>query len=544
MSSRPVSKSESVSQIPEPSDGSAAEFSSNLGRALFQQRIEAALLATKVATRADGLAVSLRDGAVYVCRASVGCAPEIGVAVEPGQGICGRCIATAEAVVEQDLEGEIKSVAAVPVMKDGRISGFVAGFSLESNAFPPSTVHHFRELAASIHNEIDPPVEIRLNPESEEDEDNLLSQLGIVPDQAQPELPEGNEDDSFLSDLVLEVLGDVPSNGTAPKPMPPEEKAEPTPKAFVHRTTEDVLMEIVPPLHTPPQKTPLSAQAQQRSAGPAAAAKPALYPESIPDVGEEPSSKETSTMPAMEFPATAIPSFESEISTDSPAGWSISRMAAIVMVVLILAGLVSYFAFFRKSAPPKPQQVAATVPAPEVKPDAGAQPSQVQPAAGKQIQPGAGTESQAKTAKERRTKEVPLIVADSQFRTTIRGSDEAPPAAWNDAGGKIPAPVLPSATANVVFGGRRSSGAVPAKLIHRVEPIYPQVARSMHLAGAVRLELSVGSDGRVRAIKTLSGSEFLANAATEAVRKWRYEPAKQNGKNVESQVEVQVNFHQ
>jgi len=58
------------------------------------------------------------------------------------------------------------------------------------------------------------------------------------------------------------------------------------------------------------------------------------------------------------------------------------------------------------------------------------------------------------------------------------------------------------------------------------------------------LELSVGSDGRVRAVKTLSGSEFLANAATEAVRKWRYEPAKQNGKNVESQVEVQVNFHQ
>jgi protein TonB len=215
-----------------------------------------------------------------------------------------------------------------------------------------------------------------------------------------------------------------------------------------------------------------------------------------------------------------------------------------MVVIFILSGLVSYFAYFRKSAPPKPQQTAAVIPAPEVKPDAGAQPSPVQPQAGKQIQPGGGTESQARPAKAQRTREVPLIVADSQLPKTARGSDEAPPAAWNGAGAKLSVPVLPSATTNVVFGGQRSSGAVPAKLIHRVDPVYPQTARSMRLGGIVRLELSIGSDGRVRGIKTLSGSEFLANAATEAVRKWRYEPAKQNGKAVESQVEVQVNFRQ
>jgi TonB family protein len=542
MSSRPVSKLDpmSATQTPEPSLGSSAEFSSSLGRALFQQRIEAALLATKASTGADGVAVSLRDGNVYVCRASVGCAPEIGVTVEPGHGICGRCIASAEAVVEQELESEIKSVAAVPVMKDGGVFGFVAGFSLEANAFPQSAVDGFFELAESIHREIDPPIEIKLKPESEGEEADLLAQLGIDPqDGTHSERPEVQEDDSFLSDLVREVLEEAPPQDAPPPKVTSIEIPPATlPQQFTHRTTDDVLMEIVPPLQVPRPKPAVSAPVEPKSNGQGAAAKPALYPETITDVPEKKSSRPTATVPA-----PAAPIIDTEVLAESPAGWSMARMAVIAVVVLLLVGTVAYFAYFRRSAQSKPQQTAISAAAPATKPDLGVQPPQVQPPAGNQAERAPGTESQLKPAKVPKTREeTPLIVAGSDLRKTDQAMDEPPPVTSLGGGARIPAPVLPSTSAPVVFGGQRSTGATPAKVLHRVDPNYPQVARSMHLSGEVVLETLVGADGRVKSVRTLSGPDILATAAADAVRRWRYEPAKQNGKNVESTVEVKVNF--
>lgn len=530
-----MSKSDPISatKTPKSSPGSAAEFSSNLGRALFQQRIESALLATKVSTGADGVAVSLRDGDIYVCRASVGCAPEIGVTVEPGQGICGRCIANADAVVEQDLEGEIKSVAAVPVLKDRAVSGFVAGFSLERNAFSQTAIDRFRELAASIHREIDPPVEIKLQPESEDEADDLLSQLGIIaPDESEQKVVQ--EDDSFLTDLVREVLGDVQPKGTPPLQAPLEQAAETTPKPFTNRTTDEVLMEIVPPVQARPAKPPASAPVEVTSNGLGAVPKAAFYPDSA--APEIESSKPT---PAVLSDESASPIFG---SADSPVGWSTARMAAIFVIMLALVGAVAYFMHSQKSAQSQPQQTAAVASAPAPKPEAGAQIPQVQTPTGNQAQPTPSTERQGKPAKVKTREEAPLIVAESDMRRSAPATDEPPPAAWNGVGANIPAPVLPLSTATVVFGGKRSTGAAPAKLIYKVDPGFPLMARSMHLSGEVHLEATVGTDGRVKNIRTVAGPGILATAAADAVRKWRYEPAKQNGKNVESLVEVKVNF--
>src|SRR6266852_6063961 len=58
-----------------------------------------------------------------------------------------------------------------------------------------------------------------------------------------------------------------------------------------------------------------------------------------------------------------------------------------------------------------------------------------------------------------------------------------------------------------------------------VKPAYPDVSRKMHITGTVRLEATVAADGKVRDTKVVGGSPLLAQEASDAVRKWKYEEA-------------------
>lgn len=58
-----------------------------------------------------------------------------------------------------------------------------------------------------------------------------------------------------------------------------------------------------------------------------------------------------------------------------------------------------------------------------------------------------------------------------------------------------------------------------------VKPVYPDVARQMHITGTVRLEATVAPDGKVRDARVVGGSPMLAQEATNAVKKWKYEEA-------------------
>jgi len=71
----------------------------------------------------------------------------------------------------------------------------------------------------------------------------------------------------------------------------------------------------------------------------------------------------------------------------------------------------------------------------------------------------------------------------------------------------------------------------------KVPPTYPELAKRMKITGTVKLEATVDADGKVSAVKTLSGSRALAPAAEDAVSKWRYTAAAGP-----STVEVEVTF--
>lgn len=63
------------------------------------------------------------------------------------------------------------------------------------------------------------------------------------------------------------------------------------------------------------------------------------------------------------------------------------------------------------------------------------------------------------------------------------------------------------------------------KVKSSVKPVYPDVARQMHITGTVRLEATVAPDGKVRDARVVGGSPMLAQEATNAVKKWKYEEA-------------------
>ena len=68
-----------------------------------------------------------------------------------------------------------------------------------------------------------------------------------------------------------------------------------------------------------------------------------------------------------------------------------------------------------------------------------------------------------------------------------------------------------------------SSGA-ERKVTIRVAPVYPDLAKKMHIHGTVKVEAVVRPNGTVKSTRVLGGNPVLVEAAQEAVGKWKFEP--------------------
>jgi periplasmic protein TonB len=79
----------------------------------------------------------------------------------------------------------------------------------------------------------------------------------------------------------------------------------------------------------------------------------------------------------------------------------------------------------------------------------------------------------------------------------------------------------------------------------QVHPSYPATARQARIEGTARLLVHVLADGRVDEIRVeaSAGHPDLDRAATDAVRKWRFEPARKGTEPVASWVILPVEFH-
>jgi len=89
---------------------------------------------------------------------------------------------------------------------------------------------------------------------------------------------------------------------------------------------------------------------------------------------------------------------------------------------------------------------------------------------------------------------------------------------------------------------RVSTGVQEAKLIRKIAPTYPPIAKQARIQGVVQLEAIISRDGAIHNLRVIDGHPLLAQSAVEAVQQWRYEPTLLNNEPVEVVTLVNVVF--
>jgi TonB family protein len=84
--------------------------------------------------------------------------------------------------------------------------------------------------------------------------------------------------------------------------------------------------------------------------------------------------------------------------------------------------------------------------------------------------------------------------------------------------------------------------AMERLVVYRVDPIYPETARQAGSQGLVVLNAVIAADGTVKRLRPVAGPDQLSQSALDAVQYWRYSPYRAQGKPVEVETTVSVNF--
>jgi len=107
----------------------------------------------------------------------------------------------------------------------------------------------------------------------------------------------------------------------------------------------------------------------------------------------------------------------------------------------------------------------------------------------------------------------------------------------------IARPPRPPAVTAAPSGPLRVGGDVQmAKLLKKVIPEYPALAKTARVSGAVHLLGVIAKDGTIQNLQVISGHPLLARAALDAVKQWIYKPTLLNGEAVEVIAPIDVNF--
>jgi periplasmic protein TonB len=105
-------------------------------------------------------------------------------------------------------------------------------------------------------------------------------------------------------------------------------------------------------------------------------------------------------------------------------------------------------------------------------------------------------------------------------------------------GPAMPPPPKPQTPQRIRLGGQVEA----AKLVNKVPPNYPELAKSAHVSGTVVLHAVISKDGGIEQLQLVSGPPLLAKAAMDAVTQWRYRPTVLNGQPVEVDTTIDVVF--
>jgi len=103
-------------------------------------------------------------------------------------------------------------------------------------------------------------------------------------------------------------------------------------------------------------------------------------------------------------------------------------------------------------------------------------------------------------------------------------------------------PSVPTAPVSTVEEPPTLEDAFPTSPLKMVSPRYPKGAQQLGIEGTVVLRARVDKRGKVLSVNAISGNPQLVDEASEAVKQWVYPPAMVNGKPVEVDREIQLQF--
>ena len=128
----------------------------------FAHGLQMVVELVQMLTRADGVALALRDGDQMACRATVGCAPDLGVTVRSDSGLSGECMRTGLTVRSDDTSKDprvdaeacrilgVGSIAVTPIFRDDATHGILEILGRKANAFTHIDIALLPQMAALV----------------------------------------------------------------------------------------------------------------------------------------------------------------------------------------------------------------------------------------------------------------------------------------------------------------------------------------------------------------------------------------------------------
>ncbi|MGA9801521.1 MAG: TonB family protein [Terriglobales bacterium] len=233
-----------------------------------------------------------------------------------------------------------------------------------------------------------------------------------------------------------------------------------------------------------------------------------------------------------------------------PGKWGYPILAGVALLAVVLLSVYGWKAWYRssiasKSAPP----VAGSSMAATESGDAAAEvsspsfgqagmPSKESPAipVTKTAQTGGASDLVRRQARSARS-------ANRKAQSnSLAAGDDVPQLAASNADPADLEKALVATPALPQLGVPVSQGTAGGVLVHKVQPLYPAEARRMHVQGDVVIDAVVTAQGQVNDLKLVSGDPMLAQAAMDAVRRWRYTPYSLNGQPIPKETRITISF--
>lgn len=225
-------------------------------------------------------------------------------------------------------------------------------------------------------------------------------------------------------------------------------------------------------------------------------------------------------------------------------GRSATLVLSIVLHAIFIVAVVAVPLFFYDSLPAPDEgvraffvtpAVAAPPPPPPPPPAAGVRPAPRTPVAPHPEEP-AKFVAPLETPAEIKPEEGIELGVEGGVPGGVEGG--VPGGIVGGIVGGLPQEAPPSAAKLVRVGGQIKT----PKLLKKVDPVYPELAKQARAGALIILEATVDARGQVEDVRILRSAPLFDEAAVEAVKQWSYRPLLLNGVPTPFIVTVTLNF--